>query len=392
MAETTAIARPLRVGLNLMYLLPNSGGAGTYAHELIRGILAVEPETEITAFVSREAPASLLDAPWASGVRFVRYPITISHGPPWNIALTMRSQWLSVARSALARQLDVVHGLANITPLAAPGVARVVTLLDLIWLTFPHTMERRATIGMKMVAPPSAHAANRVIAISEAARDDMARRIRLRRSKIDVTPLGIRQDPTVEPAPEGELRRKLGLDDAPIVLCVAQKREHKNLTGLLRAVAALEDKRTRLVIPGSPTPHEEELKALAAELGMLDRLVLPAWLERDELEGLYALASCFVLPSFEEGFGLPLLEAMRRGVPVATSSVSSMPEVAGDAAVLFDPHDPADIGHAIERIMHEPGLAEGLRRRGFERCAAFTWERTARLTLASYRRAIDGLA
>jgi glycosyltransferase involved in cell wall biosynthesis len=94
-----------------------------------------------------------------------------------------------------------------------------------------------------------------------------------------------------------------------------------------------------------------------------------------------------VLPSFEEGFGLPILEAMRRDVPVATSSVSSMPEVAGDAALLFDPRDPADIASAIDRLLADPELADTLRRRGHARCDAFTWERTAELTLATYRRA-----
>jgi glycosyltransferase involved in cell wall biosynthesis len=375
------------VGLNLIYLLDSSGGAGTYARELIRALLAVEPDMHITAFVNPEAPRSLVEAPWAEPVDWVTLPVDMSSGRPHTMAARMGAQWGAIPWLAARRRLDVVHGLANVAPLAAPRVATVVTLLDLIWLSFPTTMTRLATIAMKVSALPSAHAADRVIAISEAARDDMVERIRLPRSKVDVTPLGIRQDPTVAPAEEAELRRRLGLGEAPVVLCVAQKREHKNLAGLVRAMARLQDRTAKLVVPGSPTPHEDELRALAAQLGIGDRVVFPAWLEGDELEGLYALASCFVLPSFEEGFGLPILEAMRRDVPVATSSVSSMPEVAGDAALLFDPRDPADIASAIDRLLADRELADTLRRRGHARCDAFTWERTARLTLETYRRA-----
>ncbi len=95
-----------------------------------------------------------------------------------------------------------------------------------------------------------------------------------------------------------------------------------------------------------------------------------------------------MFPSLYEGFGLPVLEAMARGVPVACSDASSLPEVAGDAALLFDPNDPRAIAQALERLLGDPALREQLRKRGRERAASFTWERTARLTLASYTRAL----
>jgi alpha-1,3-rhamnosyl/mannosyltransferase len=109
----------------------------------------------------------------------------------------------------------------------------------------------------------------------------------------------------------------------------------------------------------------------------------------EELESLYQNASCFVLPSFKEGFGLPVLEAMRRGVPVACSNASSLPEVAGDAALLFDPNDVGAMANAMERVLRDPELGRDLVRRGYERCRLFSWEETARATLASYRRAIE---
>jgi glycosyltransferase involved in cell wall biosynthesis len=323
-------------------------------------------------------------------VEWVRLPVTVTHGPPWNIARTLRAQWLTMPWRARARGLDVIHGLTNVTPLLAPGVATVVTLLDLIWIHYPETLSRRATIGMRMTAPPSARLATRVIAISEAAKRDIVATLRLAPGKIDVTPLGIRVDPAAPRAAEADVRASLELGAAPVGLSVAQKREHKNLAGLIRAFALLDDRRPVLVLPGAPTPHEGELKALATELGVADRVRFPGWLSNPELEALYRLATCFVLPSFEEGFGLPLLEAMGRGVPVACSNVSSLPEVVGDAGELFDPHDPRDIARAIARLLAQPARRVELVSRGEARCREFTWERTARATLACYQRAVSG--
>ena len=112
------------------------------------------------------------------------------------------------------------------------------------------------------------------------------------------------------------------------------------------------------------------------------------WVSGAEIEGLWALSEAFVFPSLYEGFGLPVLEAMARGVPVACSNASSLPEVAGDAALLFDPHDPGAIASAIERLLTDPAEAARLRALGEARAREFTWERTARLTLDCYARAL----
>jgi glycosyltransferase involved in cell wall biosynthesis len=378
----------LRVGLNLVYLVADSGGAGRYARELIPAMLAADKDVRITAFVSAELPDEVRAAAWAQEVDWVRFPVTVTHGPPLNWSLTMGAQWGMIPLVAARRRLDVVHGLANVTPLAGPRFARVVTLLDLIWIHYPKTMARRATVGMKLVAPVSARRAHRVIAISEAAKRDLQATLGLKADKIDVTPLGVNLAETVAPAAEEELRARLDLGDAPVVLCVAQKREHKNLTALIRAFAQTADRGARLVLPGSATPHEQELRTLAADLGVADRVRFPEWLPEADLEGLYRLASCFVLPSFVEGFGLPVLEAMRRGVPVACSAGTALEEVAGDAALLFHPQDTAAVAAAIDRLLGDGALRDDLVRRGHARCHELTWEATARATLDTYRRAI----
>jgi glycosyltransferase involved in cell wall biosynthesis len=142
----------------------------------------------------------------------------------------------------------------------------------------------------------------------------------------------------------------------------------------------------QLVLAGSSGPYEAQLRELAARCGVAVAFV--GWVSDAQLEALYARADVFVLPSLQEGFGLPVLEAMGRGVPVACSNSSSLPEVAGDAALLFDPREPAQIADAIRRILGDGALAARLRSAGLARAAEFTWQRTARLTVESYERAL----
>jgi len=380
----------MRVGLNLFFLNPKAGGAGTYAKELVPALLEADPSLELTAFVCKEVPDEFRHAPWASSIDWVRFPLTVTHGPTGAFVLNQGAQWIATPALAVRRRLDIVHGLANVTPILQPRAATIVTLLDLIWLRFPTTMDKRSTTGMKLTALPSARHADRVIAISEAGKHDMVETIGLDPARIDVTLLGVRVDQAAPPAPEPQLRERLGLGDRKVILCVAQKRVHKNLTGLIRAVAELRREDVALVLVGSPTPHEQELRDLARELDLADQVAFPEWLSDADLEGLYRLASAFALPSFEEGFGLPILEAMGRDLPVACSNVSSLPEVAGDAAELFDPADTASIAAALGRLLDAGDARRNeLITLGRARCAQFTWSRTARATLASYGRAIE---
>jgi glycosyltransferase involved in cell wall biosynthesis len=379
-------ARPLRVGLNLIYLVEDSGGSSRYAHELIPALLEQEPGIELTAFVNRDAPASLLEAPWASQVRWARARISLAP-IPWHVPY----QELVLPARALAGPVDVVHGLANVVPFAAPRVKTVVTLLDITWLHYPEALpDRFRGAAIKRLWLASARRADRVLALSQAAREDFATTIALDRARVDVTPLGVSDRfGSIAPAREPELRARLDIGPGPLVLCVAQKRRHKNLGALVRALALLERDDVRLVIPGRPTAYEAELRRLAGALGIGERVHLPDWVSEPELEGLYRAASCFALPSLMEGFGLPVLEAMRRELPVACSDRSALREVAGDAALLFDPEDPASIASALGRILGDDALAARLRQAGLERCRRYTWARTARETAASYRRALE---
>ena len=196
---------------------------------------------------------------------------------------------------------------------------------------------------------------------------------------------------TTDQVPDDELRRRLGLGNEPIVLTVSAKRPHKNLERLFEAFLGIATEgQPTLVVPGYPTFHEPALRARAEALGGGARIRFTGWLEDDLLDALYRAASCFVFPSLAEGFGLPVLDALVRGTPTACSNASSLPEVAGDAVLYFDPMDVGEMTRAIERLLADAALRERLRQAGPERARLFTWERTARATLASYDRALRG--
>ncbi|MBI5105311.1 MAG: glycosyltransferase family 4 protein [Solirubrobacterales bacterium] len=362
----------MHVGLNCVFLVPGeTGGMEVYARELAHELPATG--VRVTVFANRLAAG--LD--W--GVETVTVPVDPRRRIEW---VRGEQQLLP----GLARGVDLLHSLASTAP-ARGAYRRVVTIHDLNYLKVPEAHFGVRSLGMRVLVPLAARTAHRIVADSRSTRDDVVHDLRIAAGKVDVVPLGLGQVQRAAPSPEPQLRAKLGLDDRPVVLTLSAKRPHKNLAGLLRALALL-DERPLLVLPGYPTPHEAELRELAAELGVADDVRWPGWLPGADVEGLFALASAFVFPSFYEGFGLPVLEAMTRGVPVACSDRASLPEVAGDAALVFDPDRPQAIADAVARLLRDAPLRERLAAAGRARAATFTWERTARETVAAYERAM----
>jgi glycosyltransferase involved in cell wall biosynthesis len=368
----------MRVALNLSFVAPGeTGGMEVYARELARA-LAARGDVELVLLVNR-----LADDGWPAAER-VAMPVDPRRRVEWVLG-----DQVHAPRAAARARADLVHSLASTGP-SAGRVPRVTTIHDLNYRLVPETHFGVRGLGMRVLVPLAARRSRRLLVDSESTRDDLHTHLGTPRDKVDVAPLAARVAPGAPATPEAELRARLDLGERPLVLSLSAKRPHKNLPRLLKALAGIEpERRPMLVVPGYPTPHERELRTFAAELGIAELVRLPAWLPEPDLEGLYRVAACVVFPSLYEGFGLPVLEAMARGVPVACSSRSSLREVAGDAALLFDPEDVRAIGTATERLLSDGALAERLRAAGRERAARFTWERTAELTVASYRRALD---
>jgi glycosyltransferase involved in cell wall biosynthesis len=377
-------ARHPHIGLNLIFLVPGeTGGMEIAARELIPALLAAAPEgMRFTAFVNREA-ADPGGSPWADLVRTVTVPVHARNRVEWVIG-----EQTLLPRLAAREGVDLVHSLASTAPWWG-RFRRVVTVHDLIYARYPEAHSGLRGKAMRILVPAAVRCADRVLVDSQSTRRDLMALTGVSPDRIDVVPLGlgaVRREP---PLPEPDTRARFELAERKVLLSLSAKRPHKNLAALIDALARLPvGDRPLLVLPGYPTRHERELRERAVGAGVGGDVRLLGWVSGTELEGLWAIAEGFVFPSLYEGFGLPVLEAMARGVPVACSNASSLPEVAGEAALLFDPRDPSAIAEALRRLLGDANLRERLRAMGRERVREFTWERTARLTLESYMRTL----
>ena len=365
-----------RLGVNLLYLVPRQvGGTEIYARRLVAELARELPE--VVVFCGAEAAAELPDPSWPANVRVVRAPVRAAIKP---LRLLFELLWLPVA--ARRARVEVLHSLGTTAPLWGP--IRVTTVHDLIYLHFPGAFPAPARLGLRIVVPAGARRSRRVQVSSSYTKGDVVEHFGLNPGKVDVVPLGLGMRDVPDPAPEADLRARLELGTVPVLLTVNAALPHKNLERLLRATALVDGPMLALV--GHAGRDSERLRALAGELGIAGRVRMTGWLSDEDLEGLYRLAAGFVYPSLHEGFGMPVLEAMRRGTPVACADATSLPEVVGDAALLFDPLSVEAIAAAMRELL--AGRPE-LVAKGRERAASFGWERTARAAIESYRRALD---
>jgi len=377
----------MRVALNLVFLVPGeTGGMEVYARELLPRLAALDG-VEPVAIVNRVAVQDTA-APWSAGgpVRAVVAPVDARDRKQWVLG-----EQRHVPRLARELGADLVHSLASTGPARiAGGPPRVTTVHDLHYAVVPDAHFGLRGLGMRLLVPAAVKASRRVIADSQATKDDVAREIGFPAERIDVVHLATTLPAADAPVtPEAELRARLELGERPLLLSLAAKRPHKNVEGLIDALAGIPaERRPLLVVPGYATEHEPALRERAREAGVEAQVRFPGWLPRADVEGLWRACTAHVFASFYEGFGLPVLEAMAHGVPGACSDRASMPEVAGDATLLFDPDDPATIRAAIERLLGDAALRERLRAAGLARAAEFSWERCARETAAVYARAL----
>lgn len=372
----------MRVGVDLLFLIPGeTGGRETYARELVGAMFECEPDIDVTAFVNREA-AGGLSRELSHNMRVVRLPVSARRREQWAAG---ELACLPVA-GARAR-VDVLHSLANFGP-ASGRFRRVITVHDLQYRSLPELLPRARRIGTAALLEVAARRADRIITGSRASRDQLLTELKLESGRIDVIPYGLGTSGRATATSEADLRARHRLDARPIALTVATNLPHKNLDGLLEGLALIPPDRRPLLVAVGFNTDSPSLAMRAREAGLEGDVRLLGFQPADALEGLYRMASCVVVPSLYEGFGLPVLEAMVRRVPVACSDIPALNEVAGDAALRFPPRRPAAIAAVLERLMDDRALALRLSKAGRERAAGFSWKTNAAATLASYRRAL----
>jgi glycosyltransferase involved in cell wall biosynthesis len=374
----------MRIGIEGRVLTPRIGGIGRYAIHLIEALssLAVQrcPDLEFVIFTAPQTDRALLEVSRARLCeRFRRIKSTL-----------LRSSVL-LPVGVRCEQIDVLHGLDQSgIPLFFKTGKYVVTIHDVIPLVLPWAFPLRHRWVLATALARIRKQAEMVIVPSTAAAEDVVRYLQVEQERVSVIPMGCdaRFQPVEEPIRAAALRRRYDLPRR-YILFVGTLEPRKNVKTLLQAfaqvIAEMPQDDLALVITGGNGWGREDYVAIVNALKIQDRVCFTGFVEDDHLPDLYRGALLFVYPSLYEGFGLPVLEAMACGTPAITSNRTSLPEVAGDAALLVDPTRPEALAEAMTSIMSDGELRQRLRAKGLARARAFTWDAVAEQTVAIYR-------
>lgn len=377
----------MRIGIDVRYLSHGLvGGINTYLRGLVPALLAEAGEHRFILYADDKAPFDLpLPLPASATLRTL----------PWRTGLSTAWYDLFLRRAMALDGLDVAHFPANVG-FAPRGVASVVTLHDALTIlpvmqTLGGSGSRRSlrgqamTVYLNVLSRQSVRRADLVLTVSEQARADIARHRLVPAGRVVAVPHGAPPD-AVRVHDAGvlaDVRSRLQLP-ARFVLADALK----NPAVLVRAWRRLpeEVRRGRKVLFFSRRPDPLPIVFEAIQQGEAELLVRP---ERGDLMALYSMADLFVFPSWFEGFGIPILEAMCCGAPVIASDRYAIPEVVGEAGIMVDAEDDAGLADAMVQVLGNPAIAQHLRTLGAARAAGFTWERAAQSTLAAYARSLQ---
>lgn len=374
------------IGINAHLLSKQSGYRQAGIHHYIAQVLQHLPAdngldyTVFTASTPQQGHTSEL-----SHLRLV--------DSPWNTEHPLaRIAWEQLVwpLAAVRRRLDLLHSMAFVAPILSP-CPTVVTVYDLSFIQHPERFTRSRRWYLTHQTRRTCQQARRIITISESSKQDVAHHFNVPLDKIDVAYPGVeaRFRPFVA-AEVAEFRQREGLPDR-YILHVGTLQPRKNIPMLLEAFASLPDKEIALVLVGGKGWLYKEIFSQVEALHLEQRVHFIGYVADEELPMWYSAADLLVLPSVYEGFGLPIVEAMACGTAVVTANVSSMPEAAGDAALLFNPTaewGAAELAERIATVLDNPAQAATMRERGFVQARKFSWAQAGEATAEAYKKAL----
>jgi len=362
----------MRVGIDYTSAVRQGAGSGRYTPELVTALLALEAPHRYTLFAAtgglRPQAQDLSPGP---GVRVRTIPLT----DDWLARLWHRLR-LPVPVEAITGPLDLFYSPDFVLPPTRRATRTLLTVHDLSFLRYPGHFVPKLVRYLSQVVPRSVARADRVLADSEATRTDLIERLDVEPDKVEVLYSGVdgRFRPEEEPGERERVRARYSLEARPYVLSVGTVQPRKNYARLIQAFSGLKAEAQLLIAGGRGWLYEE---VVAEAEKRADRVRILGFVDDADLPALYRGATLFAFPSLYEGFGLPVLEAMACGVPVVCSNASSLPEVAGDAALLVDPHDVDGLADAMAGVFQDDGLRGRMIARGLAQAARFTWEQAA---------------
>lgn len=364
----------LRIGIDLHGLHDLMQGSRTYVGNLTRALLELDRDNEYQLYLPDPQSLEARQAFARPNARLRSVPASRFSRLIWPFPRTLP-----------AHGLDVYH-CQYIGPLFCP-VPYVVTIHDILHETNPEFFPGSLRRLMRLLYPGSARRAAMVLTVSEYSKNEIVRHYGLPEERVLVSPNGV--GPEFTPLLDQVfVRQALERHSVvpPYILFVGRIEPRKNLEGLIQAFEKLvaQGERRRLVVVGMMDELFRDFYERTVTEQARENIVFTGKVAHEDLPAFYKAADLLVYPSFAEGFGLPIVEAMACGTPVVTSTTTSMPEVAGDAALLVAPSDVEAMAQAIHDVLRHSALAERLKNKGFKRAARFRWETTARDTLAVY--------
>ena len=373
-----------RIGVLTYGLDRRPTGIGRYALELIRALANLPGRAEIVLLTTERDPSA------TAGLGFESHALPGCH----RLLALLTVGNLAVSLAARRYRLDLVHDPNGIAPFLGPSGRgrRVVMIHDACPRVCPGEHNRLDTWRYHLLLPRAAGNADLVLTNSAHSQHDLERYLGITSTKSRVIPCGV--DERFRPIPARDERDEVlagyGIR-RPYLLYLGAVNGRKNIPRLLLAFAQIHSRYPdlTLVVAGSRQWGATPIDVTRRRLDLGDRVHFPGYVDDVDLPAFYRGAEAFVFPSLYEGFGLPVLEAMACGTPTIASRTSSIPEVAGDAAILVDPLDVSAIAGAMERVLGDPELVATLRARGPDRAGQFTWEGAARKTLNAFQEVLD---
>jgi glycosyltransferase involved in cell wall biosynthesis len=368
----------MRIGLNLLYLIPEVvGGTETYAAGLLHGLSQIDNENEFFIFVNQSAA----DWPIPGNENFIRVVCPVE-GPIRYRRYFFEQYGLPKLLSQYT--IDLVHSLGYFGPLRSPCLS-VVTIPDLNYIDIAHTIGMGKKLILRFFSTQAAKRASHVITISNFSKKRFCQILNLPAEKITVTLLSTNKKNNIDTSIKAsELLTHYGIKE-PYIIAFGGGAIHKNIPRLIQAFVSLKDCFPHSLVLIGHIPPNIDLPAMSNDYGLNNRLIATGYVPNNHIDLLLSHADLFILPSLYEGFGIPILEAQQANVAVACSTAGSLPEVGGEGALYFDPVSIDDMARAMQRCLNDVDLRSRLILKGHENLTRFSWEKTALETLSVYR-------
>jgi glycosyltransferase involved in cell wall biosynthesis len=366
----------MHIGIDIREMLGRKAGIGYYIYGLLIGLDKIDSENEYFLYADQDFNLDL------SRLRFHKRIFKLP-SQLWHFAVIL---------DIFASRLDVFHSTFSFIIPTLLGLITVTTIHDASAILFGDTHSLKVKTLHRLFFNFAAKRTNRVIADSFSSKNDIARLTGVKDNKIVVTHLAVDDD--YKPLGEESInviRRKYNIPKE-YILFNATLEPRKNVSRLIRAFHLMRNKfgvTHRLVLAGKKGWLYNEIFSLVRNLDLEREVIFTNWVPDEDLPALYSAAAVVAYPSLYEGFGLSILKAFACGTPVVTSNISSMPEVAGDAAILVDPYDTEALAESLWRVISDEKFAKNLREKGFAQVKKFSWEKTAKDTLEVYKAVQD---